>query len=53
MKLSKIGDCIAIPFFLLLALYFYKKKDKTDEEKILFLFSIGGLFADLYFVFLE
>ena len=42
---------IAIPFFLLLVIYFYKKPRLTDEEKILALFSFGGLLADLYFVF--
>ena len=53
MKLTRYGDMLAIPFFFLLALYFYRKPILTDEEKILFLFCVGGFFADVYFVFFE
>lgn len=45
-----IGDLIAIPLFAWLVLYFWKKKDKTYEEKVLFAFAIGGLIADILFV---
>lgn len=50
MNLPKIGDILAIPFFFLLCIYFYKKNNLTFEEKILYLFVIGGLFADMFFV---
>jgi hypothetical protein len=52
MNLPKTGDIIAIPFFFLLCIYFYKKNILTLEEKILYLFVIGGLCADLFFVLL-
>ena len=51
MNLPRIGDMIAIPLFLWLCIYFYKKKELTDEEKALYLFAIGGLIADTLFVF--
>jgi hypothetical protein len=53
--LSRVGDLIAIPLFFLLSLYFYKKSKEqllTTEEKILFLFAVGGFVADVFFVFL-
>jgi hypothetical protein len=52
--LPRVGDILAIPFFLWLSIYFirlYKKRGLTIEEKILTLFSIGGLICDLIFVF--
>jgi len=49
--LPRLGDMLAIPFFLWLVVYFYKKENKTDEEKILGLFCLGGFIADLFFVF--
>lgn len=51
MKLARYGDMLAIPFFFLLILYFYKKPALTYEERVLFLFCIGGFLADIYFVF--
>ena len=53
MKLAHIGDMIAIPLFLWLVIYFLRKDKLTDEEKVLAIFAGGGLFADLYFVFIE
>lgn len=50
MNPPKIGDIFAIPFFFLSCIYFSKKNILTFEEKILYLFSISGLFADLFFV---
>lgn len=44
-----IGDILAIPFFILLSYYFYLKKNKTNIEKILFLFSLAALIIDTYF----
>ena len=53
-NISHIGDILAIPFFALLCLYFYRIENKTPLEYILLLFSVGGflldiLFAGLYF----
>jgi len=53
MSLPHLGDILAIPFFLWLIVYFYRKNQAgplTNEEKILYLFSIGGLIADTFFV---
>jgi len=53
MSLPHLGDILAIPFFLWLVVYFYRKNQAgplTNEEKILYLFSIGGLIADTFFV---
>ena len=50
MNLPKLGDILAIPLFFLLCIYFYKKNILTFEEKILYLFALGGLFADIFFV---
>lgn len=47
--ISHYGDILAIPFFLLLVVYFYKKKNRTDIENILLLFSIAGLILDIIF----
>lgn len=55
MDLPRTGDIFAIPFFLWLVVYFYtkyKKSGLTQEEKILAIFCLGGLIADLYFVFI-
>jgi len=46
--IEHIGDILAIPFFTWLCYYFYNKH-RTREENLLFLFSIGGLVADLLF----
>jgi len=48
-RLVHLGDILAIPFFLALVIYFYHIEYKTRFEMILFLFSIGGLIADLAF----
>lgn len=50
----RIGDLLAIPFFLWLIFYFWnksKERDLTHEEMILFMFVITAFFADIYFVF--
>lgn len=47
--LSHIGDILAIPFFLALVIYFYKKEHKTKFEYILFYFAIAGFVLDIYF----
>jgi len=56
MKLPQIGDYFAIPFLILLVMYFYKKSQKqelTVEEKVLFLFCCGALLADLSFILFD
>jgi len=53
MTLPHLGDILAIPFFLWLVVYFYRKSRVaalTNEEKILYLFCIGALIADTFFV---
>lgn len=51
--LPRLGDLLAIPFFLLLAAYFALKglRRLKPLEIILFLFAITGAAADIYFVF--
>jgi len=48
-NLDHYGDILAIPFFILLSYYFYKRKNKTNLEYLLMLFSIGGAIADIVF----
>ena len=49
MDIVHVGDMLAIPLFALLTYYFYNKKNKTNIEKILYIFAITGLIADTYF----
>ena len=49
MKIIHYADLIAIPFFMLLVFYFYRKKRRNRFENILYLFSIGGVIMDIYF----
>jgi hypothetical protein len=51
-NISNYGDILAIPFFLLLVIYFHEKENKTIFEYILYLFSISGLLLDSYFTYL-
>lgn len=53
MNLPRLGDAIAIPFFLWLVAYFWKKPDRTPEETVLMAFCAGGAVADIYFVALS
>jgi hypothetical protein len=48
-KYVYIADLIAIPFFLLLVIYFVNKQKKTWVEYILLIFSIIGLSVDVFF----
>ena len=50
-NISNIGDILAIPFFALLCLYFYRIDNKTPMEYILFLFSITGFVLDTLFTY--
>jgi hypothetical protein len=49
--LPRLGDLLAIPLFLLLAVYFLKKGVSRLQplEFILFLFGVTGFVADIYF----
>ena len=47
--ISRIADTIAIPFFLILTIYFYKKNNLTYIELILYIFSICGFIIDILF----
>ena len=49
MNLCHYADMLAIPFFFLMALYFYKKRNRTFFENILLLFAVSGLILDSYF----
>ena len=51
-NLSNYADLLAIPFFILLVIYFYKKKNRTNIENILFLFAITGLILDIFFSYI-
>lgn len=50
--LPHYGDILAIPFFLLLAIYFYQLEDRTMMETILLLFSITGVIVDVFFTYM-
>ena len=52
-NVSHWGDILAIPFFLLLIIYFYNIPNKTLFENLLFLFAVGGFFADLLFTYIQ
>ena len=51
-NISHYGDILAIPFFLLLVIYFLNMKNKTLLEYILLLFSISGFVLDCLFTYL-
>lgn len=48
-KIIHLGDLLAIPFFLLLTIYFANKPNKTFIEYILLLFCVCGFLADIFF----
>ncbi len=48
-NLVHYGDIIAIPFFWLLIIYLYNKKNKNKLEYILFIFAIGAFISDIVF----
>ena len=48
-NLTHIGDMIAVPFFVLLSVYFYNLENKTPLENLLFLFSIACFLIDVTF----
>ena len=46
-KLSQLGDILAIPFCIVLIYYFHTIQNRTNVELLLYLFSICGLIADV------
>ena len=46
-KIKKIGNIIAIPFFLVAVYYFYNIKKKTIIKLVLFIFEIIELLFDM------
>lgn len=48
-NLDHYGDILAIPFFILSSIYFYRIKNKKILEYILLLFSVVGALADILF----
>jgi hypothetical protein len=51
-NISHIGDIIAIPFFILLIIYFYNIQNRDNIEDLILIFSVGALFADILFTYL-
>ena len=49
--ISHLGDILAIPFFILLFIYFYNIENKTPLEYVLLLFSAGGAILDSIFTY--
>jgi hypothetical protein len=51
-NISHIGDIIAIPFFILIVVYFYSIHNRDNIENLILIFSVGALFADILFTYL-
>lgn len=51
-NLSHYGDIMAIPFFLLLTIYFYRLEEKTTMEYIFLFFSFSGFVLDILYTYL-
>ena len=49
---SHYGDILAIPFFALLAIYFYNIEHKSTMEYILLCFSISGFILDILYTYI-
>lgn len=49
--LSHYGDILAIPFFLMAFIYFYKIEDKDETEYALQAFSFAGFVLDVAFTY--
>ena len=50
-NLSHYGDILAIPFFYLLIVYFYKIQNKTTLEYVLLAFAICGFVLDIFYTY--
>ena len=48
-NINHYGDILAIPFFIIMSIYFYNIENKSILEYILFLFSLSGLLLDTIF----
>ena len=48
-NLVHYGDILAIPFFILSSIYFFRIKNKKIVEYILLIFSVIGVVVDLFF----
>jgi hypothetical protein len=51
-NISHYGDILAIPFFLLLTIYFYRLEDKTTMEYVFLFFSFSGFILDILYTYL-
>jgi hypothetical protein len=49
---SHYGDILAIPFFALLAIYFYNIEHKSIIEYVLLCFSISGFILDIFYTYI-
>ncbi len=49
---SHYGDILAIPFFALLAIYFYNIENKSIIEYVLLCFSISGFIFDIFYTYI-
>jgi len=49
---SHYGDILAIPFFALLAIYFYNIEEKSIIEYVLLCFSISGFILDIFYTYI-
>ena len=52
-NIDKIGDVLAIPFFLLASIYFYNIPHKSNLEYLLMLFFISGFILDILFTLIH
>jgi hypothetical protein len=50
-KLSHVGDILAIPFWLLLAWYFYNIEHKNLLEYFLLFYVLGAFLCDTFFTY--
>ena len=51
-NLSHYGDMVAIPFFLITLIYFYRIENKTILENIILIFLLTGFICDLLFTYI-
>jgi hypothetical protein len=51
-NVSHYGDILAIPFFLLLVIYFYNIEHKSMLEYVLLCFSISGFVLDIFYTYI-
>lgn len=50
-NISRYGDMVAIPFFVLLSYYFYTIENKSTIEYALYAFSISGVILDTLYTY--